>query len=101
MLTAYLTLTWIKLEYGLDVYYEKASAKHLSRFFENIDMPTLEDALCDWTQFPFTKYEGDVAVLGSAEYQTGHAVQIYIDKKNFMRHEIQVSCQRSVLAVVL
>jgi len=49
----------------------------------------LEDKLCDWRQFPFEKYEGDVELLKRPEWRTGRAVQIFIQQSNYMRHEIQ------------
>ena len=51
-------------------------------------MKVLEDELCDWTAFKFQKYESDIEKLGLPEWSVGKAVQLYIDKKNFMRHEI-------------
>ena len=88
-LTAYLTLLWIGLETGLEVLYEKESFKVLDHYFENINLPVLEDSLCDWRQFPFKKYEGNMELLGRPEWATGQAIQLFIDKSNFMRHEIQ------------
>ncbi len=51
-------------------------------------MKILEDELCDWKAFKFQKYESDIEKLGLPEWSVGKAVQLYIDKKNFMRHEI-------------
>ena len=52
-------------------------------------MSVLEDSLCDWHQYGFRKYEGDVELLGTDSWMTGQAIEIYIAKENFMRHEIQ------------
>lgn len=49
----------------------------------------LEDSLCDWTQFPFEKYEGNMELLEDQEWRKGQAIELYISKANFMRHEIQ------------
>ena len=49
----------------------------------------LEEDLCDWRQFGFRKYEGDVEHLGQPQFRTGHAIQIFMDRGNFMRQEIQ------------
>jgi len=91
MLTSYLTLLWLKLEFGYDTYYEKEAFQFLNKIFANINgtVNVLEDSLCDWQQFGFRKYEGNVELLGSDSWRTGQAIQIFIAKENFMRHEIQ------------
>jgi len=91
MLTTYLTLYWLKLEFGYDTYYEKEAYYFLDKIFTNINgtVSVLEDSLCDWHQFGFRKYEGDVELLGTDSWMTGQAIEIYIAKENFMRHEIQ------------
>ena len=63
----------------------------LDKIFTNINgtVSVLEDSLCDWHQFGFRKYEGDVELLGTDSWMTGQAIEIYIAKENFMRHEIQ------------
>ena len=61
-------------------------------FFPNINgtIRTLEGDLCDWTEFGFRKYEGNIELLGAEEWKTGHAIEVYLSKSNFMRHsEIQ------------
>ena len=90
-ISAYLYLLWLKLDFGLDVYYEKESFDMLDSIFANVrgTMKVLEDSFCDWREFGFEKYEGDVEKLGLPEWSFGKAVRIYIDRKNFMRHEIQ------------
>ena len=90
-ISAFLFLYWLKLDFGLDVYYEKESYEVLGYIFANVagTVKILEDELCDWKKFKFEKYEGDVELLGRPEWAKGKAVQLYIDKKNFMRHEIQ------------
>lgn len=91
MLTSYLTLYWLKLEFGYDTYYEKEAYFFLDKIFANLNgtVNILEDSLCDWTQFGFRKYEGNVELLGSESWKVGQAIEIYIAKENFMRHEIQ------------
>ena len=90
-ISAFLFLFWLKLDFDLDVYYEKESLDVLIYIFENVagTVKVLEDELCNWRDFGFKKYEGDIELLGLPEWSTGKAVQLYIDKKNFMRHEIQ------------
>lgn len=90
-ISAYLYLFWLKLDFGLDVYFEKESFDMLNYFFANVrgTMKVLEESLCDWREFGFEKYEEDVEKLGLPEWSVGKAVRLYIDKKNFMRHEIQ------------
>jgi len=91
MITAYLTLLWMKLEFNYDVYLEKQSYLFMNLIFKNINETTkvLEDGLCDWRQFGFQKYEGSIDFLGAPEWKTGKAIEIFIAKENFMRHEIQ------------
>ena len=54
----------------------------LDKIFSNINgtVNILEDALCDWTQFGFRKYEGNIELLGADSWRTGQAIQIYIGK---------------------
>ena len=68
-----------------------ASFQFLCSIFANINgtVNVLEDSLCDWTQFPFEKYEGNIELLGGEEWRKGQAIELYISKANFMRHEIQ------------
>ena len=63
----------------------------LDKIFANINgtVNVLEDSLCDWTQFGFRKYEGNVELLEAESWRTGQAIEIFIRKDNFMRHEIQ------------
>ena len=63
----------------------------MNLIFKNINETTkvLEDGLCDWRQFGFQKYEGNIDFLGNPEWKTGKAIEIFIAKENFMRHEIQ------------
>ena len=63
----------------------------MNLIFKNINETTkvLEDGLCDWRQFGFQKYEGNIDFLGTTEWKTGKAIEIFIAKENFMRHEIQ------------
>ena len=63
----------------------------LNRIFSNVNgtVKVLEDSLCDWRQFGFQKYEGNIELLGNQDWKTGHAIQLFIRKENFMRHEIQ------------
>ena len=50
------------------------------KLFENINgtIRILEDDLCDWKQFGFKKYEGNIELLGGEEWKTGQAIEIYI-----------------------
>jgi hypothetical protein len=77
-ITAYLTLLWLKLDFGLDVYYEKESFENLDYYFENVKgtVKILEDSLCNWKDFGFEKYEGDIEKLGLPEWSQGKAVQV-------------------------
>ena len=54
----------------------------------NVTHDILEENLCDWRKFPFAKYEGRVDQIGDRELATGQAIQIYVDKKNFMKQEL-------------
>ena len=77
MLTAFLTLYWLKLDFGLDVYLEKEAHQFLDRYFEGInEVKVLEDGLCDWRQFPFVKYEGNVEALGKEPWKDGKAIEV-------------------------
>lgn len=91
MLTAYLFLLWIKLEHGYDTYFEKESYKYMEYFFANLNgtVKILEEDLCDWTQFGFKKFEGNIETLSADYWKTGHAIQIYIGRENYLRSEIQ------------
>ncbi len=40
------------------------------------EINVLERDLCDWRQFPFQKYEGNVELLGNPEWRTGRAIQV-------------------------
>ena len=89
-ITAYLTLYWVQLEYGIETYFEKESKERLEHYFENVNKhKVLEDDLCDWISFGFQKYEGNIELLGNPEWRTGRAIEIYLRKENFLRHEIQ------------
>merc|ERR1712001_131626 len=89
-ITAYLTLYWVQLEYGIETYFEKESKERLEHYFENVNKhKVLEDDLCDWISFGFQKYEGNIDLLGNPEWRTGRAIEIYLRKENFLRHEIQ------------
>ena len=89
-ITAYLALYWLKLEFGLDTYYEKESKELLEQIFEKADKhKVLEDDLCNWKSFGFQQYRGNVEILGKPEWKTGNAIQIFLAKEDFMRHEIQ------------
>ena len=89
-ITAYLTLYWLQLEFGLDTYFEKESKERLELIFENVNKhKVLEEDLCNWKSFGFQKYEGNIELLGDPEWKTGKAIQLYLAKENFMRHEIQ------------
>ena len=70
---------------------KRSSLQFLNQIFANVNgtVKVLEDSFCDWTQFGFQKYEGNIELLGSEDWKVGHALQIYIRKENFMRHEIQ------------
>eukprot|EP00096_Caligus_rogercresseyi_P011923 TRINITY_DN4842_c0_g1_i1.p1 TRINITY_DN4842_c0_g1~~TRINITY_DN4842_c0_g1_i1.p1 ORF type:complete len:380 (+),score=14.15 TRINITY_DN4842_c0_g1_i1:58-1197(+) len=88
MISAYMYITWLQWEYGLQVYFERKSHKHMSKFFKNIKIPILEDAFCDYRKFPFEIFEGDIDILGRESWSKGKAVEIYLSQSNFMRHEI-------------
>ena len=77
-ITAYLTLLWLKLDFGVDTYYEKESFENLDYYFENVrgTVKILEDSLCNWKDFGFEKYEGDIEKLGLPEWSVGKAVQV-------------------------
>ena len=88
-LTAYLNLLWLKLEHGLDTYFEKQSKELLEQYFEKADEhKVLEEDLCNWKGFPFQRYENNIELLGRPEWNTGKAIEVYISQHNFMRHEI-------------
>lgn len=63
----------------------------LTQIFNGVNgtIKVLEDSLCDWRQFGFQKYEGNIELLGTDDWMIGKAIAIYIAKSNFMRHEIQ------------
>ena len=89
-ITSYLTLLWLKLDFGLDTYFEKQSIQLLEQYFENVTQhKVLEEDLCDWKKFGFQKYQGNIEHLGNPEWKTGKAIQVYLAKEDFMRHEIQ------------
>jgi len=89
-ITAYLTLYWVQLEYGLDTYFEKEAKERLEMYFDNVDKhKVLEEDLCNWKSFGFQKYRGNIEFLGNPELKTGNAVEIFLAKEDFMRHEIQ------------
>ena len=89
-ITAYLTLYWLKLEFGLDTYFERESKDLLEGIFEKADKhKVLEEDLCNWKSFGFQPYQGNIELLGGPEWKTGNAIQIFLAKQDFMRHEIQ------------
>ena len=89
-LTSYLTLYWLKLDFGLDTYFEKQSIQLLEKYFENVTAhKVLEEDLCDWKKFGWQKYQGNIELLGNPEWIKGNAIQVYLSKEDFMRHEIQ------------
>lgn len=58
MLTAFLTLLWVKLDMNLDVYLEQEAHEFLDHYFEGVSaVNVLEKGLCNWKDFPFKKYE--------------------------------------------
>ena len=61
-------------------------------------MNVIEDDLCEcsasvrpgfrqelYCTFPFKKYEGEVELLNTEEWKTGHAIRIFLARENFMR----------------
>jgi hypothetical protein len=52
-LSAFLNLYFLKLEFGLDVYYETESYNFLNKFFPNAKsaLKVLENELCNWKDF--------------------------------------------------
>ncbi len=89
MISSYLMLFWLRLEHGFDVYLDRESVQVMGRYFASLDMPVLEDSLCDYRAFPWERYPGDVAHLAAPEYRTGRAVELHMPKSNYMRHEVQ------------
>ncbi|XP_040564915.1 galactoside 2-alpha-L-fucosyltransferase SEC1 [Lepeophtheirus salmonis] len=88
MISAYLYMSWLHWEYGLNVYFERKSHKHMSKFFKNINMPILEDTFCDYRKFPFEEFEGDIDLLGQEKWAKGKAVEVHYSQSNFMKQEV-------------
>ena len=48
MISAFLMMLWVKLENGYAAYLDAETSAVLRRYFENIDMPVLEESLCNY-----------------------------------------------------
>jgi hypothetical protein len=54
MISSFLMMLWVKLESSSSsssdfvVYLDKESHKVMGRYFENLEMPVLEESLCDY-----------------------------------------------------
>ena len=48
MISAYLMMLWVKLENGYDAFLDADTSAVMRRYFENIDMPVLEESLCNY-----------------------------------------------------
>ena len=108
MISSYLMMLWVKLENGYIAYLDAETSAVMKRYFESIDMPVLEDSLCDYKfayttkhsifsiykksrfrTFPWETYGGDVRLLKSHEWSKGRAIKLTTRREDFMRHEVQ------------
>ena len=81
MISAYVSLLWVKWEYNLPVFMEKATKNILQKVFVGLDdFPTLEDNLCNFREFPFRRVDIDfIRDLSKDEYKVGQALVMNID----------------------
>ena len=84
MITAFTTLLWINWDHGFNVFMERSTKQTLSKIFvgkiEN--MKTLEDSLCDYSQFGFQKSFLNLDMITSNDYAKGKALALQINLLN-------------------
>ena len=84
MLIAFVTLLWLKWDYGFNVFMERTTKHSLTKIFvgDIETMKTLEDSLCDHTQFGFEMLQIDLGAVESEEYKKGRALALKINAHN-------------------
>ena len=84
MITTFAALLWLNWDHGYNVFMEKATKQSLSRIFVgHIEtMKTLEESLCDHTQFGFQKLFLDLDLVDSEEYRNGRALALQVNVHN-------------------
>lgn len=87
-----MTLLWLKMDHGLDVYLDRSSFKTMRLYFENIGggVKVLEDHLCNWKDFGFFNYEEDIQLLATDKWKIGKAVNIHPDTEE-VRHLVRLN----------
>ena len=78
MITAFTTLLWINWEHGFHTFMEKSTKHALAHIFvDEIErMKTLEDSLCEYSQFGFQKIFLDLEKIDTEEYNKGRALSL-------------------------
>ena len=81
MITSFVTMLWLEWAHGSNVFMEKTTKHALSQIFVGKigEMKTLEDSLCDYTQFGFEQVNIDLNSLQSDEYRIGRALALHVD----------------------
>jgi hypothetical protein len=80
-ISAYLTLLWLKMDHGLDVYFDRSSFATMRLYFDNVGggIKVLEDHLCRWEEFKFFNFEEDIQLLATDQWKIGKAINIHPD----------------------
>ena len=84
MITAYITMLWVKWQHNLPVFMERSTRNVLKEIFDGVEMfPTLEDNICDYSEFKFQRLNLDlVQSLAKEEYRIGKALALNADINN-------------------
>ena len=74
-------MLWLNWAYGFKVFMEKSTKISLTQIFvgQIEKMRTMEDTLCDYTQFGFEEVNIDLDQLESNEYRIGRALALFVD----------------------
>ena len=83
-ITSFITLLWLNLEHGFNVFLPKSTKETLSEMFvgQIESMRTLEDSLCDYKEFGFQTQQIPLDKIDTEDYKKGKALALKINLFN-------------------
>ena len=83
-ITSFITLLWLNLENGFNVFIPKSTKETLSEMFvgQIESMRTLEDSLCDYKEFGFQTQQIPLDKIDTEDYKKGKALALKINLFN-------------------
>ena len=83
-ITSFITLLWLNLEHGFNVFIPKSTKETLSEMFvgQIESMRTLEDSLCDYKEFGFQTQQIPLDKIDTEDYKKGKALALKINLFN-------------------